>query len=235
VLLNPVWLFCKAPVPAAKLYPPVAEELKFVVEPIEMFEGTFPLPVLKNKPLIVPFEPDVEIEPVTPNDPVISADPVKGNATPPPPLTVIGNVVPLPLVNVIVFEDTDAVTIAFGVNEAVEAKLELTAFKTYEAVEAFEAVPKSEPVNDVAVKDPEMFTVFKAKSPFISGVPEPEAMYNLLLSFVDVEGPAANPIAILFEEFPEKKDPAFCPKAILLDPPDEEIKVLSPIAVLLFP
>ena len=76
----------------------------------------------------------------------------------------IGNVVPLPLVNVIVFEDTDAVTKAFGVDEAVVA------------------VPKSEPVNDVAVKAPVISTVFAAKSPFISGVPEPEAIYNLLLS-----------------------------------------------------
>ena len=94
---------------------------------------TFPLPLLKNKPLMVPFEPLVEIEPVTPREPVISADPVKGNAAPPPPLpvlTVIGNVVPLPLVNVIVFEDTDAVTIAFGVKDDVKAKLELTACKT---------------------------------------------------------------------------------------------------------
>ena len=47
---------------------------------------------------------------------------------------------------------------------------------------AGEAVPKSEPVNDVAVKEPEMFTVFAVKSPFISGTPEPEAIYNLLLS-----------------------------------------------------
>ena len=212
VLDAPVVLVDKAVFPAAKLSVPVAEELKFVVEPIEMFEGTFPPPKLTNKPLMVPFEPDVEIEPVTPKDPVISADPVKGNAAPPPPLpvlTVIGNVVPLPLVNVIVFEDTDAVTIAFGVKDDVKAKLELTAFKTYEAVTAFDAVPKSEPVNDVAVKEPEMFTVFKAKSPFISGVPEPEAIYNLLLSSVAVEGPAPNPIAILFEELPENKHPAF--------------------------
>ena len=228
-------LIDKALPPAAKFPTPVAEELKFVVEPIEIFEATFPPPKLTNKPLMVPFEPDVEIEPVTPNDPVISADPVKGNAAPPPPLpvlTVIGNVVPLPLVNVIVFEDTDAVTIAFGVNEAVEAKLELTAFKTYEAVTAFDAVPKSEPVKDVAVKDPEIFTIFKAKSPFINGVPEPEAMYNLLLSSVRVEGPAANPIAILFEELPENKHPAFWPNAILLDPADEENKAPRPIAVL---
>jgi hypothetical protein len=101
---------------------------------------TFPPPLLTNKPLIVPFEPLVEIEPVTPKDPVISADPVKGNAAPPlPVLTVIGNVVPLPLVNVIVFEDIDAVVIAFGAKDAVEAN---------------EAVPCKEPVNEVAVKEP---------------------------------------------------------------------------------
>jgi hypothetical protein len=83
---------------------------------------------------------------------------------------------------------------------------------------ANEAVPCKEPVKEVAIKDPEIFTVFAAKSPFINGVPEPEAIYNLLLSSVNVEGPAANPIAILFDELPENKHPAFCPKAILLDP-----------------
>ena len=80
-----------------------------------------------------------------------------------------------------------------------------------------------------------MFTVFAAKSPFISGVPEPEAMYNLLLSSVEVEGPAPNPIATLFEELPEKKHPAFWPKAMLFDPDVILFKVRSPIAVLLFP
>jgi hypothetical protein len=37
-------------------------------------------------------------------------------------------------------------------------------------------------IEPVTVKDPEMFTVFAAKSPFISGTPEPEAIYNLLFS-----------------------------------------------------
>jgi hypothetical protein len=58
---------------------PVAEELKFVVAPIEIFVETFPPPKLTNKPLMVPFEPLVEIEPVTPKDPVIKALPVYGN------------------------------------------------------------------------------------------------------------------------------------------------------------
>jgi hypothetical protein len=43
-------------------------------------------------------------------------------------------------------------------------------------------------------------------------------MYNLSFSSVNVEGPEPNPIAILFDELPENKHPAFCPKAILLDP-----------------
>jgi len=124
----------------------------------------------------------------------------------------------------------DPVIIADPVNGNVEV-----AFNAKEAVTALEAVPKSEPVNDVAVKDPEMFTVFKAKSPFISGVPEPEAIYNLLLSSVVVEGPAANPIAILFEELPENKHPAFCPNAILFNPIVLQNKAFCPIAVLLVP
>ena len=79
VLLIPEVLLRKASLPIAVFPPPVAEELKFVVPPIDMFEGTLLPPVLKNKPLIVPFEPDVEIEPVTPREPVIIAFPVKGN------------------------------------------------------------------------------------------------------------------------------------------------------------
>jgi len=138
VLLDPDVLQHKDPLPAAKLCSPSLEELKFVVKPIEMFEGTFPPPKLTNKPLI---------EPVTP-------------------------------------------------------------------------------------KEPEIFTVFAAKSPPINGVPEPEAIYNLLLSLVAIEGPAPNPIAILFEEFPENKHPAFCPNAMLLDPVILHCKALVPIAVL---
>jgi hypothetical protein len=44
-----------------------------------------------------------------------------------------------------------------------------------------------EPVKEVAIKDPEIFTVFAAKSPFINGVPEPDAIYNLLLSSVKLK------------------------------------------------
>ena len=108
VLLVPVVFLGKDPLPAAKLFAPVAEELKFVVAPIEMFVETLPPPVLISKPLIVPFEPDVEIEPVTPREPVIIADPVNGN---------------------VVSGAYEALK-AFVANDAVVAKLELTAFKT---------------------------------------------------------------------------------------------------------
>ena len=94
-------------------------------------------------------------------------------------------------------------------------------------------VPHKEPVIEpVTIKEPEIFTVFAVKSPFISGTPEPEAMYNLLLSSVNGEGPAPNPIATLFEELPEKFNPAFCPNAILFDPDMLLTKVHSPIAIL---
>ena len=53
--------------------------------------------------------------PFTCNEPEIVAEPVNGKAEPPPPpdpvFTVIGNVEPSPLVNVIVFKATDAVEI----------------------------------------------------------------------------------------------------------------------------
>jgi hypothetical protein len=78
-------------------------------------------------------------------------------------------------------------------------------------------------------------TPLQAKSPFISGVPEPEAIYSLSLSSVKVEGPALNPIAILFEELPEKFNPAFCPNAMLFDPDVLVHKAFSPIAVLWHP
>ena len=62
MLSLPVVFLFKDPLPAAKLFVPVLEELKFVVAPIEMFVETFPPPVLISKLLI---------EPVTPKDPVI--------------------------------------------------------------------------------------------------------------------------------------------------------------------
>ena len=48
------------------------------------------------------------------------------------------------------------------------------------------------------------------------------------------EGPAPNPIAILFEELPEKFNPALSPIAMLLDPVVQN-KAHCPIAVLLDP
>jgi hypothetical protein len=41
------------------------------------------------------------------------------------------------------------------------------------------------------------------------------------------EGPAPNPIAILFEELPEKFNPALSPIAMLLDPVVQNKAVLS--------
>ena len=103
-------------------------------------------------------------------------------------------------------------------------------------VVAFPLKSNREPVSEpITITEPEIFTVFEKKSPFISGVPEPEAIYNLLFSSVFAEGPAPNPIAILFEELPEKNNPAFSPKAILLDPDVLVCKIPHPIAVLLVP
>jgi hypothetical protein len=58
VLPIPVVLFFKALHPIAILWPtPIAEELKFVVAPIEMFEQMFPPPVPISKLLIEPVTP----------------------------------------------------------------------------------------------------------------------------------------------------------------------------------
>ena len=73
----------KASHPNAMLWVPVAEELKFVVAPIEIFEETFPPPVLISKLLIEPVT--VNPDPDTTNEPVITADPENGKVTPPPP------------------------------------------------------------------------------------------------------------------------------------------------------
>ena len=117
ILLIPVVLLYKAEFPIAVFPVPVAEELKFVVPPIDMFVVPFPPPLPKNKPLMVPFEPDVEIEPVTPREPVIIAFPVKGN----------------PFVAKLELKAYEELI----TNEAVVAKLEL---KAYEELKANEAV-----------------------------------------------------------------------------------------------
>jgi hypothetical protein len=77
-------------------------------------------------------------DPVIVNDPVIIAEPVNGNTE--PVATVIGNVVPFPLVNVIVFEDIEAVIRLLATNEAVDAN------ELDKALVAKDAVPKNEPV-----------------------------------------------------------------------------------------
>jgi hypothetical protein len=157
VLLFPVVLACKEPLPAAKLFPPVAEELKFVVAPIEIFVETFPPPLLKNTPLIVPFEPLVEIEPVTPKDPVIKALPVYGNVVSGAyeALTAfVANEAVVAKLELKAYEeltekDEVVANEAVLANEAVVAKLELKAYEelaTNEAVKANDEVPNKEPV-----------------------------------------------------------------------------------------
>ena len=86
VLLFPVVFFCKELLPIAVLYPPAVEkgkELKAVVEPIDMFVGTFLLPVPISKLLIEPVT--VNPDPDTTNEPVITADPENGKPVPLPP------------------------------------------------------------------------------------------------------------------------------------------------------
>ena len=111
--------------------------------------------------------------------------------------------------------------------------VEVTSPNKIGIVDTVVAVPHREPVIEpVTIKEPEIITVFVKKSPFINGTPEPEAIYNLLLSSVNVEGPAASPIAMLFEELPENKHPACWPNTILLDPDVLQFKAARPIAVL---
>ena len=59
-------------------------------------------------------------------DAVVNNEPVL-TVTAEPVFTIIGNVEPSPLVNVIVFDDTDAVTIASGVKDELTANDELNA------------------------------------------------------------------------------------------------------------
>jgi hypothetical protein len=69
------------------------------------------------------------------------------DTVPEPVAIVIGNVVPFPLVNVIVFEDTDAVIISLAINEAVDANellIEVVAKEALNALVANDAVPSNE-------------------------------------------------------------------------------------------
>ena len=64
------------------------------------------------------------------------------DTVPEPVATVIGNVVPFPFVNVIVFEDTDAVIRLFPTKEAVDANdalIEVVAKDELKAVDAKDA------------------------------------------------------------------------------------------------
>ena len=64
---------------------------------------------------------------------------------------------------------------------------------------------RAEPVKVLnTLNEPEIVTVLATKSPPINGVPEPDAMYNLLFSTVGVEGPAEYPIMTLFDELPSR-------------------------------
>ena len=91
------------------------------------------------------MNPPVDVvDPVIISDPVIIADPVYGNVDPPPPLepvfTVIGNVLPSPFVNVIVFKFTEAVVS----RDPVFVEPPVPPLRAYEAVIAYEALVEVE-------------------------------------------------------------------------------------------
>jgi hypothetical protein len=130
------------------------------------------------------------------------------------PVPLILRTLPVPAVSKVLFVKVSVVALPTKVSLLVAGNVKV--FVPAIAVAVTVVVPEVDPlkftlvpsIGPVTIKDPEIFTVFAEKSPFINGVPEPEAMYNLLLSSVNVEGPAENPIAILFEELPENKHPA---------------------------
>ena len=72
-MFDPLFRFNIEPDPIAMLLVANAFILEenAVVGPIDMFVATLPFPRPINKLLIVPFDPVVKIEPVTPNEPVI--------------------------------------------------------------------------------------------------------------------------------------------------------------------
>ena len=93
-----------------------------IIIPVEVTTSSSGAPALTvNDPVIL-------VEPVIRKLPDIIAEPVNGKVGDiEPVLTIIGNVVPSPLVNVIVFDVTDAVVILFNATDAVIALEELTA------------------------------------------------------------------------------------------------------------
>ena len=127
---------------------------------------------------------------------------------PEPVATVIGKVVPFPFVNVIVFEDTDAVTILFPTNEAVVAN-ELdkadVAKELLNALVAKDAVPNNEPVIPaVTFKDPVI-----AEDPVILIDP-----VNIKVSIFEVNSVPVLPVTVklpLIVVLPDTiKEPVIC-------------------------
>ena len=134
---------------------------------------------------------------------------------------------------IILFEPNGPYTFEAVTKEAVAA---VVATGAQEADTAHEEVPNNEPVIIPSTfNDPEIVTVLVEKSPPIKGVPEPEAIYNLLLSTVVDAGPASFPIRILLDEFPSRKNPAKCPKTVLKLPVSKEPRVECPKVTLLKP
>ena len=158
------------------------------------------------------------------------------------PVVLILRTLPVSAVSKVLFVKVSVVALPTKVSLLVAGNVKV--FVPAVAVAQTVFVPEVDPLNftlvpfiePVTPNDPEIFTVFAAKSPFISGTPEPEAMYNLLLSSVFTEGPAPNPIVTLFKELPEKKDPALYPIAVLFEElPEKRYPALWPITVLLDP
>jgi hypothetical protein len=135
--------------------PKVMVPVLVIMPPVKVMPETVPAVATEVTPLLTtlvaqeavpnrdPVYPPVELTlPVTVNEPVIPAEPVNGNAAAAEPVaTVIGNVVPLPFVNVIIFEDTDAVIRLLATKEAVDAKDALI------DDDANDAVPINDPEN----------------------------------------------------------------------------------------
>jgi hypothetical protein len=152
--------------------PKVIVPVLVIVPPVKVMPETVPAVATEVTPLFTtlvaheavpnrdPVYPPVELTlPVTVNDPVIIAEPVNGNADVAEPVaTVIGNVVPFPFVNVIVFDDTEAVIILFPTKEAVEAKellIEVVANELDNADVANDALIDDDANDAVPINDPE--------------------------------------------------------------------------------
>ena len=173
VLEFPVVLLSKAFAPSAVFLTPVVLACR-LPPPMAVLVAIFPPPLPTVSEFIV-ASVVVEKDPVTCKEPEMIADPVYGKGSLPDPVsTVIGNVLPSPLVNVIVLVDTEAVNkrepvsvgTTFRAKDAVSANDELMA---KDAVSAKLAVPINEAaVTEVvtlrefrAASDPEIMTFFQ--------------------------------------------------------------------------